>query len=246
MIQVDLCTHVSPAPFSVLLLYRYVLTFHPLLSQCVYDTCMHSLFTRSFLSAFIIQVYTHLSSAPFSVRLIYRYVLTVHPLLSEWVYDTGRSMYSHFTHFFLNGFMIQVDLCTHVSPAPFSVLLLYMYVLTFHRSFLSEFMIHLCTQLSPAPFSVRLWYMYVLTFHPLLSQWVYDTGMYSHFTRSFLNGFVIQVCTRDVFIYYQALLQLEVSVTLSRSHCTRHLHTKIMLSWNIGKLLKINNLVTFR
>ena len=44
----------------------------------------------------------------------------------------------------------------------------------------------------------------------------------------------------------QALLQLKASVTLSRSHCTRHLHTKIMLSRDIKKLLNISVLVQLK
>ena len=126
MIQV--CTHLSPAPLSVRLWYRCVLTFHPLLSQCVYDTGVYSTFTRSFLSAFMIQVCTHLSPASFWVRLWYRCVLTFHPLLSQYVYDAG--MYSLFTRSFLSASMTQI--CTHLSPAPFSVRLWYRYVLTFH------------------------------------------------------------------------------------------------------------------
>ena len=54
------------------------------------------------------------------------------------------------------------------------------------------------------------------------------------FTRDVL--FTIETGHSAVFCC-QALWQLEVSVTLSRSHCTRHLHTKIMLSRNIAKLL---------
>ena len=44
----------------------------------------------------------------------------------------------------------------------------------------------------------------------------------------------------------QALLQLKISVTLSRLHCIKYFHTEIMHSRNIAKLLKINILLTSR